>query len=276
MLPQILHVFRNTPLGRETYLQTLYFCRQLDAGPNVYIPEHTKFLMYFEDEVLQVDLDSSYLSDLETARLHVEELTSSADLSAKYVVPKEYTASTLPDVPTQFDFMCCPRSMSDVSGKMGLGHIGPKVRRIVKGASFPILIPSIVYKEWQRLAVMFGGSPNSLRALRLGLAVQRRCGMPLDLFTYEEKGREEAPLREILDREGLTGSVQSQVREWSFFKSGLMENDLYEVPHDALVILGAYGHGVIKDLLFGSRMEVFQSHLPNSFLVVGPRSAITI
>jgi nucleotide-binding universal stress UspA family protein len=42
------------------------------------------------------------------------------------------------------------------------------------------------------------------------------------------------------------------------------------VPHDALVILGAYGHGLIRNLVFGSKMENIQSTIPNNLLIVGP------
>ena len=62
MAKQLLHIFRNTPFGRETLLQSANFCRQLDVTLVIYIPEYTKFLMYFDNDVVQIDLDHSYLS----------------------------------------------------------------------------------------------------------------------------------------------------------------------------------------------------------------------
>ena len=59
---QIFHIFRNTPFGRETLLQSIYFCKMTGTSLIIYIPEFTKFLMYFDNEVVQVDLDSSYLT----------------------------------------------------------------------------------------------------------------------------------------------------------------------------------------------------------------------
>ena len=104
----------------------------------------------------------------------------------KFLTPKNFTASTLPDIPTNFDFMCCPRSVSDLSSKIGLGYIGPRVRRIVSSARFPVLITSPVFKPWKRLAVFFGGSANALNALKLGLRLARETGVPLDIFTQAE------------------------------------------------------------------------------------------
>jgi hypothetical protein len=147
MTLELFHIFRNTPLGRETMLQSIYFCRQMQIQPTIYIPQSTKFLMYFENDVVQVDLDASYLNDPDTAVAHVNALLASEGIKADLFKPKNYTASTLPDIPTSFEFMCCPRSISDLSSKIGLGYIGPRVRRIVQAARFPVLITSPVYSR---------------------------------------------------------------------------------------------------------------------------------
>lgn len=269
MYSQLFHIFRNTPLGRETLLQSLYFCRQIGATPVVYIPRHTKFLMYFDNDVVQIDLDESYLIDPDTARAHAEELVAAADLQPRFLKPKNYTASTLPDIPTNFDFMCCPRSISDLSSKIGLGYIGPRVRRIVTSARFPVLITSPVYKPWESIAVFFGGSANALSALKLGLRIHRQTGMTLRMFTQAEK-RSRADYETIIRDNGLAEEMEKALTEWVFFEGGEFESNLYQVPHNALGIMGAYGHGLIRDLVFGSKMEKIQSTISNNFLVVGP------
>jgi hypothetical protein len=43
------------------------------------------------------------------------------------------------------------------------------------------------------------------------------------------------------------------------------------VPHDALVILGAFSHGLIRDMMFGSKMEKIQTSITNNLLIVGSR-----
>ncbi len=269
MYSQLFHIFRNTPLGRETMLQSLYFCRRIGATPVVYIPKHTKFLMYFDNDVVQVDLDESYLKDPDTARAHAEELLAEAGLPARFLNPKNFTASTLPDIPTNFDFMCCPRSISDLSSKIGLGYLGPRVRRIVTSARFPVLITSPVAKPWESIAVFFGGSANALNALKLGLRIRRQTDMPLRMFTQAEN-RPRTDYESIIRDQGLEAEMTPLLDEWVFFEKGEFESNLYQVPHNALVIMGAYGHGLIRDLVFGSKMEKIQSTISNNFLVVGP------
>ena len=271
METRLLHIFRNTPLGREVLLQSAYFCKIMDAHPIIYLPEFVKFLMYFENDVVQVDLDSSYLIAPETARAHAVEIVRSQGLpEPNFIEPKNFTASTLPDIPVNFDFMCCPRTISDLSSKIGLGYIGPRVRRIVQSAKFPVLIADAVYKPWKSVAVMFGGSANAVNALRLGIRISRLSGMPMDVYTQPGKH----PLdyyKDIIHEKHLSKDMDQYARKWEVFDSGDFAVNLYKIPHDALVVLGAYGHGIIKEMLFGSVMEKVQSVLSNNLLIVGPK-----
>lgn len=273
MAQKLFHIFRNTPLGRETLLQSIYFCKQMGVAPKVYIPESTKFLMYFENDVVQVDLDHSYLNDPETAIPHAEEVLKAADIEPDFFRPKNYTASTLPDIPTSFEFMCCPRSISDLSSKIGLGYIGPRVRRIIQAARFPVLITSPVFKPWKRIAVFFGGSANAVNALRLGIRIAKITGMALEIYTQAGRKKEET-YRAIVQDHGLEETLGGVLERWRFFHKGRLEDNLYEVPHDALVVMGAYGHGVIRDIMFGSTMEKIQFTISNNLLIAGPKYTV--
>lgn len=259
-------------MGRETLLQSIYFCKTIGADLEIYIPQHTKFLMYFENDVVQIDLDDSYLTDPETARDHAAALAEEGKAHYEFLTPKHFTASTLPDIPTHFDFICCPRSISDLSSKIGLGYIGPRVRRIVQSARFPVLITSSVFKPWQSIVVFFGGSTNAVKSLKLGLRLARLTGMPLRMFTQMENYSRE-DYEKVIAENGLEEAVKNDLAEWRIFETGDLEVNLYQVEHDALIILGAFGHGVIRDVLFGSKMEKIQSRMPNNLLIVGPRYA---
>ncbi|MBC2713921.1 MAG: universal stress protein [Desulfobacteraceae bacterium] len=271
METRLLHIFRNTPLGREVLLQSTYFCKTIGVNPVIYLPEFIKFLMYFENDVAQIDLDGSYLIAPETAREHAVEIVRSQGLpEPNFIEPKNFTASTLPDIPVNFDFMCCPRTISDLSSKIGLGYIGPRVRRIVQSARFPVLIAGAVYKPWKSVAVMFGGSSNAVNAFRLGVRISRLSGLSMDVYTQLGKHSLDY-YKDIIQKKNLGNEMDQYVRNWEVFDSGEFSANLYNVPHDALVVLGAYGHGVIKEMLFGSIMEKVQSVLPNNLLIVGPK-----
>lgn len=261
----VLHVFRNTPFGRETLLQSAYSCRRLQLTLSVYLPEFKRFLLYFDSEVVQVDLDASYLSDSASAKEHIREILAFHQVEYTLVKPKGKSASDLPDLPTRFSFMTCPRSMSDDTRKIALGVIGSKVRRIVQSAHFPIFIPAPVFKPWTRLSVLYGGSDNAAGALRLALEMNQKCNAPLQLFS--QGNREELKIQ-LLNQGFAAEQIDSF--DWHFLGDGDIAAQLYSIPHDGLVMLGAYGKGGIRETLFGSTMEKVQSGLPNSLMVVGP------
>lgn len=271
MPSDLFHVYRNTPLGRETLMQSIYFCKMLDLGLTVYIPEATRFMMYFDHDAVQVDLDRSYLANPDTAAQRARALSAEAGLEPRFIQPKNRTASNLPDLPTHFDFMCCPRSVSDCTSKIGLGYIGPKVRRIIRAARFPVLLTSPVFKPWSSIAVLFGGSESALNALRRGIDFAERSGIPLDLFIQLEQPSDHYDL--CIEAAGLDQRLSRCCRQRLEYAAGAFDHNLYNLPHDALVLSGAYGHGLLRNLLFGSKMEVAQTTLTNSMLVSGPQAA---
>jgi hypothetical protein len=271
MEERLFHVFRNTPLGRETLLQSAYFCKTLGIGLHIYIPEATQFLLYFDHDAVQVDLDASYMTSIGTAADNAVRIAQQSGIKPIFLTPKNYTASQLPDIPTTFNYMTCPRSISDLSSKIGLGYIGPKVRRIVKASTFPVLITSTVFKAWKSLMVFYGGSNNANKALRRGLHMADMTGLPLDMITFTEK-HPASFFEDQLRSADLLDDVQSRVRNRHRFDIGTVEEHLMDIPHDALLVLGAYGHGLIKDILFGSKMETVQTWMPNNLLLVGPNN----
>lgn len=275
MAERLLQVFRNTPLGRETLMQSLHFCQALGVDLQIYIPESKQFLMYFEHDVVQVDLDDSYLTSPATAKARALHIAQSHGITPDFLVPKNFTASQLPDLPTQFSYMCCPRSISDLSSKIGLGYIGPKVRRIIKSSTFPVIMTGGVFKPWNSITVFYGGSQNANKALRWGVHLSQKSGLPLEMFTYA-KGHAADYFEQQLKAAQLWDDVQKHLCTWHRMDQGGFEENLYAVAHDTLIVVGAYGHGLIKEVLFGSKMETIQSWMPNNMLLVGPNCILDI
>ncbi len=266
---QMLHVFRNTPFGRDTFLQSMFFTKQVKVPLQVFVPTSQQFLLYFPQRVVTVDLNKHFLFDPKTARLHAEALIAEHDADARIFEPTEFTATSLPNLPVSFRYMCCPRSIVDLSTKVGMGYIGPKVRQIVQYTTFPVLMPTPVYKEWKRIVVFFGGSTNAVRAVNHALDIAETSGLPLSIFTKAER-QPMSHYEEVLDKRDLLGRVRAAGAEWMFFAKGAFKRLLYEVTSDALLVVGAYGHGVVKELVFGSKMEEIQNTLPNNMLIIGP------
>lgn len=271
MRNELLHIYRNTPFGRENLLQSIYFCSVLGIQLVIYLPETKKMLMYFASQPVQVDLDSSYLKDPESRERHILECLDGEKVEYRYYRSSEYSASNLADVNTDFDFMSSPRVISDLSSKIGLGHIGSKVRNLLLYASFPILIPSQSFKKWNSITVMFGGSKTGVKSLQLAIKIAQTSGFPLYIFTHAEKGKSRNYYQDIIKHWNLWEELESTLQNWYFYEKGELSTNLFSVPHDSLVIMGILGHGSVKEFFFGSTTEKVQTTLPNNMLLIGPR-----
>jgi hypothetical protein len=258
----IFHIFRNSPLGRETLFQSIYFARTLSLPLKVYIPETRHFLIYFDHTLVQVDLDASYVRHPDTAAARLEALINGNGIHSEMVIPDRFTGPGLPDIRPDFDFMCCPRCLSHPSARIGLGMIGPKVRMLVNRATFPVLITSPVYKPWNSLALLSGGGAPAGKARDVALLLNARCGLPVDDYRLE-------------NGPGAASDTDDDVRK-AFRRQCLLdkksgwESALYEIPHDALVVVGTDSEHRYRSLLIGSLLENAQGTLTNNLLVVGP------
>lgn len=268
---ELLHVFRNTPLGRETLMQSAFFCQQMRMPIDIYVPREPQCLMYFEHGVVTVDFDHSYLRSPSSAHDHAREVVEGFEVSYQFFEPTRSTAGH-PDLRSDYAFMSCPRSVSDLSTKIGLGHIGSRVRAIVKQAPFPVLIPAASFKQWNRVVCFFGGSANAMVALRCAREISLRSKIRLAIFTQGENDK--AGYEQQFEKAGVAEDLAQGHVEWLFFEGGDLRENLYAVPPDGLLVAGAQGHSIAKDLMFGSKLELIQSELPNPMVVVGPGAVI--
>lgn len=270
MQNQMFHVFRNSPLGRENLLQAAYFCeRQFGLALAVCIPTYTRFVMRFDTAEITVDLDRSYVKCPDTAQVHAEEILADFKIRCSFFTPSELADARLPVLPVDWGVMSCPRVISEQSGRIGLGHIGPKVRGIAKHAPFSVFIPGLAYKPWTRVSIFFGGSQVGCIAVQEGIAIARLARMPFTVFT-QLNGTKREECAQALSEAGLLDDVRAGDGSWQCFECGTLEENLYTVPHDSLVVVGAAGHRLMTELVFGSKLEIIQAILSNPLVVVGP------
>lgn len=269
MKDELFHVFRNSPHGREAFLQSLYFARRAHLEIQAYIPAERQFVMYFDRGPVTVTLDPEYLTSPQTAEKHLREAVAETEVTVRLHAPRRFTAGDLPDVPIDFGFMCCPRSLSDLSPRIRIGQLGPKVRTIVTAATFPVLIPSPVYHEWDSITAYFDGTDVSRNAVLAARRLREETDLPLRLFTFLEKRPRSFYEKALAADERIAGVRTSA--EWIVSEAPEFGEATYEIPPDSLVVYGAFGGGLMRELLFGSRAVEIQAHLPNNLLLVGRR-----
>ncbi|MGD9248511.1 MAG: hypothetical protein PVI60_11165, partial [Desulfobacteraceae bacterium] len=248
---------------------SIHFCKTLNLSLSIYIPESKRFLMCCggENSMLPIDLDESYFVSPESALPHAKELTKNKGTKPNWIIPENDTAKSCPKIQGSFEFMCCPRCIKAPLSKLSVCYIDSLVRKIINTAQFPVLIPGPVYRPWKKITVFYGGSPNALNALKLGLQICRVSELPMDIFTQLESGGNK-DIQNLINNQTLKNKIDTVIDKWHQFNSGDFISNMFNVSHDALVLFGGF-HSQ-KHRNFTSKKEKIQSGLPNNLLAVGP------
>jgi len=270
MTTTMLHIFRNSPLGRENLMQSAYFCKQQPGmSLAVYVPQVTRFTLSPGDDLAMVDLDESYIRYPTTARRHVKAVLADFDCPFEFHTPSKHDKSQMPHLKGLWAMMACPRVITEQSSRIGLGHLGPKVRSLAKLSRFPIFIPSMSFKAWTSVRAFFGGSPLGAIVVKAAMAVARLARVPLIVHTQLD-GTTRKECEKSLSAVGILDAMSGGDIQWRTYEEGTLDENLYAVPHDSLVLAGAAGHQLIRELVFGSKLEVIQTTLPNPLIIIGP------
>jgi len=110
-----------------------------------------------------------------------------------------------------------------------------------------------------------GTDARVLSDLRTGELLETDCIIVNETMTLRDlikivkvSHRNHYPVEES-DSDRFLGMIKEEVdrnvNHWHFFEGGKFEENLYDTPHDSLVVTGAFGHGLIRDIVFGSKME---------------------
>lgn len=136
------------------------------------------------------------------------------------------------------------------SGNYSPGHLGSKVERVVRGSTRPVLVVPRVYLPLTRVLVAFDAGPSATRALehiaRHAAFENLDCHVVIVCDNGAEAGRRGDLARQILaDRGQATIAILEGAAEAAI---------LSELRHNAgdLLVMGAYGHSRIRELIIGS------------------------
>src|SRR5690606_36509550 len=130
-------------------------------------------------------------------------------------------------------------------------HIGSRLENVVRTMHRPILVTTPDYKAPQRVMLAFYGSATTRKGVEMVAASLLFRGLPCDLMMV---GADTPEHREQLDWARGTLTVAGfEVR--TALRSGEVERvrcDYRREQDIDLLIMGAYGHSVIRHFLVGS------------------------
>jgi nucleotide-binding universal stress UspA family protein len=137
------------------------------------------------------------------------------------------------------------------------------VAPVVRGSVRPVLVAGSQFREeseFRKILVAYDGSNHAARALTVAAELAARPGVDCTLLTVassEDLGQEvAAPAEAFLSHHGIKPKKQVTVgAKPSDVICGLVTSAGFD-----LVVMGAFGHSPIREVLFGSTTERILSH----------------
>lgn len=144
------------------------------------------------------------------------------------------------------------------------------VAPVIRGSVRPVLVAGSEFREEgdiSNILVAFDGSSHAARALKVASELAARPGVHCTLVTVAQSddfGREVlAPAEKYLSHHGITPRKQVVTgAKPADVICGLAESESID-----LVVMGAYGHKPIREVLFGSTTERILSHCSTNVIL---------
>jgi nucleotide-binding universal stress UspA family protein len=133
------------------------------------------------------------------------------------------------------------------------GILGSSVERVVRASVKPCLVTPEKFRQIRRMLIAFDGSVESGKALRAGLTLAPILGVDVTITTVAALGGEDAA-SEILHKakqQAHDAGVEAQLE----VLHGDPETQILQVRETIgadLIVMGAYGHTRVRELILGS------------------------
>lgn len=151
----------------------------------------------------------------------------------------------------------------------GDGRVDPLVSQVIRGSIRPVLVSGEKFRagETLHLLVAFDGSIHAGRVLAVAAELGNRPGVKCTLVTIsatEDAGAEtQAPAEAFLTHHGITPAKQVIMGA----RSSEIICDLVAKAGADILLMGAYGHRPMREMLFGSTTERVLAHCSTAVIL---------
>ncbi|MBD8526415.1 universal stress protein [Pseudomarimonas arenosa] len=131
----------------------------------------------------------------------------------------------------------------------GKGHLGSKLERVIRAVHRPVLVASRAFRPIRRFMIAFDGSPTTRRCIDMVAASPLLKGLDCLLLTAGDAASDDA-LRWAEQQLASAGLAASTIKVDGAADTAIPEHvSKREVD---LLVMGAYGHSRIRNLIVGS------------------------
>ena len=145
-------------------------------------------------------------------------------------------------------------------GKMGAHaewrdvFLGTNVEYVVRQTHKPVLITPSEYKPFRKMLIAYDGSSFADKALRSGAEIAQAMKLPITVVCVADK-KDEALLTLSKAKTFLEGyklTVDTVAKEGSDHAGGILEVCNDEENKFDILVMGAYGHSRLQEMILGS------------------------
>ncbi len=139
-------------------------------------------------------------------------------------------------------------------------RIDPLVQSVIRGSLRPVLVAGHTFREIGHILVAYDGSIHAARALGVAAELGSREGVRTTLVNIAQS--QESGLETLIQAEGYLyhHDVAPQKKVVIGSKPSDLICELVVSTGADLLVMGAYGHGPIREMIFGSTTERVLSH----------------
>ncbi len=145
------------------------------------------------------------------------------------------------------------------------GLLGSTTEAVVRHAECPVLVTEREQAKLERIVVAYDGSPHARSALQFATSMGEAWGVAFEVLMIGDNGAEKLAeeARSYLEAHDLEieyTALEGDPREVIIDYSKEHETDL--------IVMGAYGHSRVRELLLGSTTQYVINHSPCPVLLV--------
>ncbi len=144
------------------------------------------------------------------------------------------------------------------------GLMGSTTEAVIRRAKLPVAVAGCTLPISNGVVLAYDGSPNSSQALKFAvqLASDTKAPLKIVMIGADEMQPAAAEARTYLEDHGLAATLE--------FRDGDAAAKIVEYAQDAgagLLVMGAYGHSRVRELLIGSTTTHVVNHAPCPILL---------
>ncbi|MGY6517930.1 MAG: universal stress protein [Lysobacteraceae bacterium] len=131
------------------------------------------------------------------------------------------------------------------------GHLGANLERAVRSVHRPLLVASRAFRPVQRFAIAFDGSPTTRKCVEMVVQSPLLKGLPCDLLSAGNATFELREAQSWARRQLEQAGFQVDARIVAGDPESVIGEHIVNAGVD-LLVMGAYGHSRIRQLIVGS------------------------